>query len=261
MVRYRVKRALLLLTLAWSIAACAYLRSAKNPMPLVRFSQIGPRSARGVVVLLPGFGDRPSTFEQRGFVAALRRQAPAFDVVAADAHFGYYRKRQLLPRLHHDVVAPLRAEGYRQIWLAGASMGGFGGVGYARAHPEMVSGLLLFAPYMGPRKIVEEVRRVGLCAYRPVVTEPIQDEEGFARANFDHLRQLTCNRADFPLWVAVGAEDGLLGANRLLAPGLAAERFRVFPGGHGWKVWTPAVEAVARAALMGDGGHAGGPSP
>ena len=143
-----MKRALFLLTIAWLWPACAYLRSAKAPMPVLRFTQIGARSARGVIVLLPGFGDRPETFAQRGFVAALRRRAPAYDVIAADAHFGYYRSRQLLPRLHEDVIAPLRAKGYQRIWLAGASMGGFGGVGYVREHREEITGLLLFAPYM-----------------------------------------------------------------------------------------------------------------
>ncbi|HEX6245550.1 MAG TPA: alpha/beta fold hydrolase [Polyangiales bacterium] len=246
-----MKRALLLLTFAWLTPACAYLRSPKNPMPVVRFSQIGAGTARGIIVLLPGFGDRPETFEKRGFVAALRRHAPEYDVIAADAHFGYYRERQLLPRLHDDVIEPLRAEGYRNIWLAGASMGGFGGVGYARTHPELVSGLLLFAPYMGPRKIVQEVQRVGLCAYRPTVREPITDQDSFARANFDFLRQLTCERRDVPLWLAVGADDDLLAANQTLRPLLTAERFRVLPGGHGWKVWTPAVQALA-PALSGE---------
>jgi pimeloyl-ACP methyl ester carboxylesterase len=247
MARYSVKRALFLLTIAWLCPACAYLRSAKVPMPVVRFSQIGPHSARGVIVLLPGFGDRPETFAQRGFVAALRRWAPAYDVIAADAHFGYYRSRQLLPRLRQDVIAPLRAQGYQRIWLAGASMGGFGGVGYARAHRQDIAGLLLFAPYMGPRKIVEEVRRAGLCGYRPAPAASIDDQDSFARANFAFLREAVCERRDLPLWLAVGASDDLLVANQTLAPALPAGRFRVLPGGHGWKVWTPAVEGMARA--------------
>jgi hypothetical protein len=247
MARYEVKRALFLLTLAWLCPACAYLRSAKAPMPMVRFTQIGPHAARGVIVLLPGFGDHPETFAQRGFVAALRRRAPAYDVIAADAHFGYYRSRQLVPRLHEDVIRPLRAEGYRNIWLAGASMGGFGGVGYTRVHQESITGLLLFAPYMGPRKIVEEVRASGLCAYHPQLAASIDDEDSFARANFAFLRQAVCERKDLPLWLAVGADDGLLPANRTLEPALPPGRFRVLPGGHGWKVWTPAVDGMARA--------------
>ena len=82
MARYRVKRVLFLLTLAWFAPACAYLRSVKTPMPVVRFTNLGARSARGALLLLPGFGDLPETFERRGFVAALRRHAPEYDVIA-----------------------------------------------------------------------------------------------------------------------------------------------------------------------------------
>jgi pimeloyl-ACP methyl ester carboxylesterase len=249
MARYRVKRVLFLLTLAWFTPACAYLRSAKTPMPVVRFTNVGARSARGALLLLPGFGDQPETFERRGFVAALRRHAPEYDVIAADAHFGYYRKRMLLPRLHEDVIAPLRAEGYREIWLVGTSMGGFGSVGYAREYPDSIQGLLLFAPYMGPRGIVEEVKRVGLCAYKPTLAATVEDGDSFARANFDYLRRTVCENSELPVWLAVGQDDGLMAANDLLGAALPKDRYRVLPGGHGWKVWTPAANALVPKAL------------
>lgn len=244
-----MKRVLFLLTLGWLLGACSYLRSAQTPMPVVRFTKLGARSARGALVLLPGFGDRPETFEQRGFVAALRRHAPAYDVIAADAHFGYYRKRMLLPRLHADVVQPLRAEGYREIWLVGTSMGGFGSVAYARTHPDGITGLLLFAPYMGARSVVEEVQRVGLCSYRPKLAAKVEDGDSFARANFDYLRREACEGGQVAVWLAVGEDDGLVKANRVLGAVLPADRFSVLPGGHGWKVWTPAADVVVPRAL------------
>ena len=136
------KWGLCLLALA-ALSGCAFLRSASVPMRHLSFQQRGPAAARGVIVLLPGFGDRPEAFEQHGFVAALTRSAPDYDVVAADAHFGYYRKRTLLDRLDQDVVAPLRARGYREIWLVGASMGGLAAVAYARTHPERIRSLIV----------------------------------------------------------------------------------------------------------------------
>jgi pimeloyl-ACP methyl ester carboxylesterase len=246
-----LKRVLFLLMLAWLASACSYLRGVETPMPVLRFTNLGAGSARGVLVLLPGFGDRPETFQQRGFIAALRRHAPAYDVIAADAHFGYYRKRMLLPRLHADVVQPLRAQGYREIWLVGTSMGGFGSVGYARTHPEGITGLLLFAPYMGARGVVDEVKRVGLCRYHPELVTKVEDGESFARANFDYLRRSTCKDGTLTVWLAVGEVDGLVGANRVLGAVLPADRFLVLPGGHGWKVWTPAADVVMPRALAG----------
>ena len=39
------------------------------------------------------------------------------------------------------IFGPLRARGYREIWLAGASMGGLGVVAYARTHPAKIRGV------------------------------------------------------------------------------------------------------------------------
>ena len=228
---------------------CAYVRRAKTPMETHTFVSQGANRVRGAIVLLPGFGDGPTAFEERGFVAALKRGAPDYDIVAADAHFGYYRTRSLIARLDQDVIGPLRQAGYRELWLVGASMGGHGAVAYARVHPERIAGLLLFAPYMGPREVVQEVQRAGgLCQYRPP-SRYVDDQEGFARANFGFLRERVCDKHDLSLWVAVGQSDGLHLADAVLGKALEPARFLTLPGGHGWKVWTPAVERIAPRAL------------
>src|SRR5688500_4808363 len=112
-----------LLSLSALFGGCAYIRPTREPMRMEVHAPLGPERARGVIVLLPGFGDRASTFAKQGFLGVLERRARAYDVVAADAHFGYYRKGTLVERLEHDIIGPLRAQGYREIWLAGASMG------------------------------------------------------------------------------------------------------------------------------------------
>ena len=238
-----------LVTLASSASGgCFLLRVASTPMERVAFRELGPAQARGAVVLLPGFGDRPSAFADHGFVTALAAAAPRFDVFGADAHFGYYRKRTLLDRLDQDVVGPLRARGYREIWLVGASMGGFGAVAYARSHPERVRGVMLFAPYLGPKDVLQEVASTGLCKYQPALG-PKQDEANFARQNFVWLRQQACEKHDVSLWLAVGSEDHLRQTDDILGGALAPSHVLVLPGGHGWKVWTPALQKLAPAAL------------
>lgn len=132
--------------------------------------------------------------------------------------------------------------------LVGTSMGGFGAVAYAREHPERVTGLLLFAPYMGPSDVIDEVKRVGLCRYRAPAAGPIEDQESFARANFGYLGEKACKTRDVALWLAVGADDRLFGANRTLGEALSPQHFLVMKGGHGWKVWTPAADQLAARA-------------
>jgi pimeloyl-ACP methyl ester carboxylesterase len=230
------------------LGACGYVRLAKQYMPHEVFVARGPTVARGAVVLLPGFGDYPTTFAEQGFVDKLARGAPGYDVFAADAHFGYYRRRTLIERLEADVIHPLRKQGYRELWLVGASMGGHGAVAYARTHPKEIAGVILLAPYMGPRDVVAEVERAGgLCRYKAPPYE--ESADGFARENFAWLKRAACVERSTPIWLAVGASDRLLRADRLLTDALAPERVLVLPGGHGWEVWTPAIEQLAPRAL------------
>jgi pimeloyl-ACP methyl ester carboxylesterase len=241
-------RLCLLLSLVSFASGCGVLRPARNPMQRTAFRELGPERARGVIVLLPGFGDRPTAFEENGFVAALAQRAPQFDVYAADAHFGYYRKRSLLARLEHDVIGPLRARGYREIWLAGTSLGGFGAVAYARSYPQRVRGVMLFAPYMGPKEVVQEVAAVGLCKYSKQ-PDAEDSEVNFARKNFAWLKQQACMDHRISLWLAVGSEDRLRRPDSVLGSALDPSHVLILPGGHGWKVWTPALERQAAAAL------------
>jgi pimeloyl-ACP methyl ester carboxylesterase len=218
-------------------------------MGKVHYTHLGAQRAHGAIILLPGLGDRPETFAERGFLAAVRRQAPQYDVIAADAHFGYYRKHCLVDRLERDVIGPLVREGYRELWLVGTSMGGFGAVAYAREHPERIAGLLLFAPYMGPADVVAEVKHAGLCSYRPSARTKIEDQESFARANFAYLGRTACQAREVALFLSVGKDDSLFAANQTLAKALPSDHFLALSGGHGWKVWTPAVEQLAARAF------------
>jgi pimeloyl-ACP methyl ester carboxylesterase len=246
--RERTTPGVLALVATLLLAGCNYVRVAHEPMEKLSFVDRGPDKAQGAIVLLPGFGDRPETFREHGFVKELLAAAPTYDVIAADAHFGYYRKRNLLARLEQDVIGPLVRAGYREIWLMGASMGGHGAVAYARAHPEKIAGVMLFAPYMGPADVVAEVKQSGgLCAYHAPAYE--DSPEGFARANFGWLNEAACEKRSPQIWLAVGDRDRLLEADRVLATALPAERVRIMPGEHGWKVWTPAVRALASQAF------------
>jgi pimeloyl-ACP methyl ester carboxylesterase len=109
---------------------------------------------------------------------------------------------------------------------------------------DKIRGLVLFAPYMGPPDVLEEVQRAGgLCKYRAPAYQA--SPTGFARANFGWLQKVACETHDPQLWMAVGDEDRLLPADRMLAKHLPNERVLILPGGHGWKVWTPAVGMLA----------------
>ena len=86
-------------------------------------------------------------FETAQFVQAVYDAGIHADMVAVEAHYGYYATRTVVTRLREDVIAPARAQGYTQIWLVGVSMGGLGALLYVRAYPGTSRGWSPWRPF------------------------------------------------------------------------------------------------------------------
>lgn len=187
-----------------------------------------------LLVFLPGAHMAPAELQEQGFVSALRARHRAVDMLLPDAHLGYMYDGSLLTRLHDDVIAPARAQGYRRIWLAGISLGGFLALAYAMEHPGQVEGIVTLAPYLGRGPLVQDIVAAGgPTAWRRAA----QPRDGEDR---DHRlwMWLSALPADAPpLWLGYGRDDRLGAGLRLLAGLLPAERVQTAPGGHDWAPW------------------------
>ncbi len=212
-------------------------------MPTVGATEAGARGET-LVVLLPGRGDRAQAFAEHGFVEA--GASDAFDVVAADAHFGYYADRSFIERLHEDVVRPARERGYSRIWLAGISMGGMGAILYTDAHPAMVDGLVLLAPYMGEDALTAAITDAGgLAAWsgESAAGKPYQ------RRLWRWLQGATGPQGSLPIVLGYGRDDRLAPAANLIADRLPPARVVTTPGGHRWPIWRRLWRRIASGPL------------
>ena len=233
-------------------SGCVYLRAPETPMPTV-FHASASGDAAHLIVLLPGLADGPEDFADNGFVDAIRRANPRFDVVATDAHFGYYRTRTLGERLYADVLEPAAAR-YDEIWLVGISLGGIGGAIYAQEHPGAIDGLILLAPYMGDDDIARDVAAAGgLASWTP---PPLESIEGEDRRKFHEVwrfyRGYVTDPANMPrLYLGYGEQDDFAPAIGLVAAALPPEQVQTRAGGHRWSVWRPVFEALVQRALPG----------
>ena len=243
----RSRGALALLCLL--LGGCYFLQSVDSPVPAQFFTSTA--GATGLVILLPGFGDGPQDYVDKGFVDILKRVNPAFDVSAVNAHFGYYRDYSIVQRLHEDIVEPARAV-YDEIWLVGISMGGFGASAYAMTYPENIDGLILLAPFMGSRDVVEEVMTAGtLGDWQVPELSGIDDEK---ERTFFRLWQFYRQYAENPgrkprLYLGYGDQDRLRFPNAFVAEVLVPERSLQLPGGHQWVVWKPLFTELAERAI------------
>lgn len=223
----------------WALAAasggCALtVPPSRVPMDLTRLP--GPCSGRApaLVVMLPGAYSRPQEFVDEGFVAELRRRGLAADVVIADAHLGYFQDRSVLRRLREDLVLPARAQGYRQVWLAGISLGGFGALAYGARHGDEVDGILALAPYLGRRQLHKEIIDAG-GPQRWRTQRFAREADDAERDLWEWLAQPA--PAGPPVWLGYGRDDRFADAHRMLAQVLPAERRFDTPGGHDWPPW------------------------
>jgi len=203
-------------------------------MASLNFLREADKPQRCLLVMLPGRGDHAADYERRGFIAELQKRPISADVVVAEALYGYYARRNLVERLKEDVVDPARARGYEQVWFFGISMGGMGSLFWAKREPG-VTGLVLFAPFLGDEEVIEEITKAGgPSAWKP--KEPIAEED-YQRDLWRWLQGVLA-KDDPRVYLGAGTTDRLAPAHRLLASVLPPERFFNAEGGHDWPTWS-----------------------
>jgi pimeloyl-ACP methyl ester carboxylesterase len=187
------------------------------------------------LVMLPGAKARPQDLLDHGFVRALRERCLAIDVVAVDAHLGYYLDGSFSAHLREDVIAPALAGNCRRIWLLGISLGGMGALTYAHEHPAEIEGVVLLAPFLGLRGTIAEIAGAGgLAHWQP----------GTLHADDNERRLLAWVKTFEPaaaalrrIYLGYGTADRFAVASQLLAARLPVTQVTTTAGGHDWPTW------------------------
>lgn len=233
--RYQVKR-----LKRSTLARLARLSPRFRPLlsaraPLVQMEYRGSLQSRTLIIFLPGINDVAEDFERRGVIDDLRRHGIAADAIVVDAHYGYYAERVIHKRMADEVIASARAAGYEQIWLAGVSLGGFGAAFYVSQYPSHITGLLLFAPYLGSGTLIEEIANAGGMKN----WEPGHVAEGdYQRALWAWFKHyFATDNPACRIYLGYGTRDMFAPANALLADVLPQDRVFSIPGGHDWRTW------------------------
>jgi alpha-beta hydrolase superfamily lysophospholipase len=215
-----------------------------RPIPTVTVP--APRTATRLVVVLPGRGDDIAALQRAGIAQAIQAQWPDADVVLTGLAMGYYLKGNAVQRLHDEILVPARQRGYREVWLLGASLGGLGALMYDGQWPGSVDGILLMAPYLGEKPLLQQIDAAGgLAHWNPGPVPPQVNGDNFQRELWRHLQQWSRDPARARnVWLAYGDQDYLRGTMPSLAPLLPPSHVLVRSGKHAWKVWTPAARDI-----------------
>lgn len=199
------------------------------------------RPAPALLVLLPGALQQPEHLLQHGYVAAVRKRRLALDIALADLAMRTIVEAadgSAVDRLERQLLQPASDSGaYRQIWLAGISLGGFLALAHAARYPGRAGGLCLLAPYPGNRLLTGAIVRAGGAAswaagMRDGAGED-RDDEALA---WRWLAQK--DDAGAPeIHLGYGRQDRFACGQRLMADSLPPARVSVLDGGHDWPTW------------------------
>lgn len=206
-------------------------------------------------VFLPGIEDSASDFRKHGFHEALRRHGVEADTVAVNSHVGYFVSRNIVERLHEDVILPARAQGYEDIWLVGVSLGGLGSLLYAREHPQEIRGVVLLAPFLGRRSAIARLGSDDPPAHRAPLEELMP--EGFEPELWAWLEDNARNPSAPPIFMGYGSLDKLVYGHLALHKLLPRERVLALPGEHSWPTWTRLWDGLLERGVIGKGAVAG----
>ena len=237
-----------LLLMLGMLAGCYPKGDPSKPIPTVMVpSQRQP--AHRLVVVLPGRGDDIAALQRSGIAEAIHSQWPDADVVLSGLAMGYYMEGGATQRLHDEIIVPARARGYGQVWLLGASLGGLGALMYDIQWPGTIDGMVLMAPYLGDKPLLDQIAAAGgLAQWNPGPLPAKVDGHNFQRELWRHLKTWSedPSRAD-NVWLAYGDRDYLRDSMPALTPLLPASHVLVRRGSHNWTVWTPASAEILAA--------------
>jgi pimeloyl-ACP methyl ester carboxylesterase len=241
------------LLLAPALAGCYYLQDATGPLETLRYpGEARSTPAEDLFVLLPGLGDYADTFERHGVVDLLRGEdfadvLPA-DVLAVNAHLGYYSNRSVLVRLREDIIEPARERGYRRIHLFGVSLGAFGSLLYLREHPDDVATVTLLAPYLGEEEF-----------FLHLIDEDAEPPEEIVEENlWPWLVELPDDLRD-RIWLGYAEGDKFARGQAALAARLAPSHVVTGPGEHLWTAWRGIWPELLRGVARDAGGRVATP--
>ncbi len=183
--------------------------------------------------LLSGSYTTPEDFVREGFVASVEERGYAARIVIAEVRAAYFSDGSVVRRIHEEVVSPALEAGARRVWLAGVSLGGLAGLGYAAHHGDAIERLVLLSPYPGTREVLDEIDAAGGLALWQPAGDGVEDAERDAWAWLRDHDGHAPPRVD----CYFGTGDRFAGGQRRIASCLPAAAVHEVAGGHGWNDW------------------------
>jgi pimeloyl-ACP methyl ester carboxylesterase len=223
---------------------CSLLFPTNNPIDSVYYLT-GKVQSKNLLIMLPGRFEKMDTYMKHGFIENVKSSGIGFDIVAVDAHLGYYYSENLIPRLYDDVIVPARHKGYENIWIFGISLGGLGALWLGKDKGENIKGIIVIAPFVGDKEVIDEIKSAGGPA-KWLPKEPLARED-YQRGLWIWLKKYAIGAEKLPrLIIGYGLEDEFAYGDDLLAQTIPKDQVFTGSGGHDWETWTGLFNTILK---------------
>lgn len=241
-----IRKCIVHIVLTLLLTSCVYFEKTKATIPTVSIPMRSASEIKRMVIVLPGRGDTLEDLEQSGIASVIQQRMPDTDVLLVELTLPYYIEGRAPQRLHEQIVRAAKKGGYREIYLAGASMGGMGVLAYEREYPNQMSGLILMAPNMGDSDLIEEIKAAGGVARWNAGPIPEQiTSDNVTREQWRQVQSWINNRErSRQVWLICGKSDRFHAAAPFIAQILPPGHYVEPAGGHAWAVWTDGAKEV-----------------
>jgi pimeloyl-ACP methyl ester carboxylesterase len=241
----RIARAVAAAACALLLPACMFLGDSRDPIPFERIPAREAAPEHPLIVILPGLEDDAHVLHAKGVDDAIQRAWPTADLIITSTTYPYYRDNRLVRHLRREVIEPARKAGYREIWIAGGSMGGLGALMYEHEYPGDAAGLVLLSPYLGGTFLVHEIRDAGgVRKWDPGALPRHLTADDYKRQVWAMVKDWNESERPQRVWLICGDKDQMLTGVRLLAAQLPAGHYLERPGKHDWDFWPHAAEEI-----------------
>ncbi len=237
------RRQLLAALASASVVGCRPLSNLVEPS-VARFPSPGGERTEELLIILPGATDTPEDLERHGVIKTLRDAGCAWDILVLYRLAPSYALGDVVADLRGDIVAA--GERSRRVWLS-LSAGGLVAFDYARLYPDDVDRIVAFAPFLGPKIILDEIVEAGgLTTWTP--EPPVEEIE----RTWMWLRGYGTGEPRPTLDLYWGLRDPFSRAQELLAEVLPASRLHLLPGDHEWPSFIAMFTAFAEQYVPKD---------
>ncbi len=231
-------------------------------LPQAPATQIGLGGKREKVFptlyLLHGLSDDHTIWQRR---TSIERYAAQYGiaVVMPNGHRSWYTDMahggkyftfvsEELPRLCRSFFNGM-SDAREMNYIAGLSMGGYGAVKVAMAHPERYAGVASFSGAMDVARYVEE-RQFDRAMWVDVFGEDFKIADTVNDVYGMTARQIADSTPLPTIYLSCGTEDGLLKDTRrmhaLLDEHGVAHAYREAPGNHNWDFWDDEIQRALK---------------